>query len=65
MAEVPQRKHWRLPCTPRMFLFIEMTGRKNKRCSDRDTVFGQALGFRKRRHCTTEDARVCLERQRS
>ena len=31
--------------TPRMFLFIEMTGRKNKRCSDRDTVFGQALGY--------------------
>ena len=45
MAEVPQRKHWRLPGTPRMFLFNEMTGRKNKGCSDRDTVFGQALGF--------------------
>ena len=45
VAEVPQRKHWRLPGTPRMLLFIEMTGRRNRGCSDRGTVFGQAPGF--------------------
>ena len=45
VGEVPQRKHWRLQGTPRMLLFIEMTGRKNRGCSDRGTVFGQAPVF--------------------
>ena len=45
VAEVPQRKHWRLPGTPRMLLFIEKTGRRNRGCSDRGIVFGQAPGF--------------------
>ena len=49
VAEVPQRKHWRLPGTPRMLLFIEETGRRNRGCSDRGNRLRSSAGVRRRK----------------